>query len=230
MQASSFAKELNMQRFFDILFSGIAIIVFSPLLLITMLILKCTGEHEVFYLQRRMGKGGKPFGIIKFATMLKNSMNMGAGGVTVRNDPRILPVGRILRKTKINELPQLFNIFIGQMSIVGWRPLVVASYEKYSDEVKSHISTVLPGLSGVGSIIFRDEEKYYQDLQNPHEFYDKVILPYKGEVEIWYVQHKNIVLYFKVIILTVISVFNPKSNLYLKWFKDLPERPAELPL
>lgn len=219
-----------MQRFFDILFSGIAIIVFSPLLLITMLILKCTGEHEVFYLQRRMGKGGKPFGIIKFATMLKNSMNMGAGGVTVRNDPRILPVGRILRKTKINELPQLFNIFIGQMSIVGWRPLVVDSYEKYSDEVKSYLSTVSPGLSGVGSIIFRDEEKYYQDLPNPKEFYDNIILPYKGQVEIWYVQHKNIVLYFKVIILTIVSVLNPKSNLYLKWFKGLPERPAELSL
>lgn len=219
-----------MQRFFDILFSGIAIIVLSPLLLVTMLILKCTGEHEVFYLQTRMGRGNRPFGIIKFATMLKNSMNMGAGGVTVRDDPRILPVGRVLRKTKINELPQLFNIFIGQMSIVGWRPLVVESYDQYSDEVKSYLSTVSPGLSGVGSIIFRDEEKYYQDLQDPMEFYNRVILPYKGQVEIWYVQHKSIVLYFKVIILTVISVLNPKSTLYLKWFKGLPERPAELPL
>ena len=219
-----------MQRFFDIVFSGIAIIILSPLLLITMLILKCTGEHEVFYLQERMGKGNKPFGIIKFATMLKDSMNMGAGGVTVRDDPRILPVGKFLRKTKINELPQLFNIFIGQMSIVGWRPLIVRSYNNYSEEVKSKLCTVSPGLSGVGSIIFRDEEKYYQDLPNPQEFYDKVILPYKGQVEIWYVQNKSIVLYFKVIILTVISVINPNSNLYLKWFKGLPERPAELPL
>ena len=219
-----------MQRFFDVVFSGIAIIILSPLLLITMLILKCTGEHEVFYLQERMGKGNKPFGIIKFATMLKNSMNMGAGGVTVRDDPRILPVGKILRKTKINELPQLFNIFIGQMSIVGWRPLIVRSYNNYPEEVKAILSTVSPGLSGVGSIIFRDEEKYYQDLPNPQEFYDKVILPYKGQVEIWYVENKSIILYFKVIILTVISVINPKSNLYLKWFKGLPERPAELPL
>lgn len=219
-----------MQRFFDICFSSIAIIILSPLLLITMMILKCTGEHEVFYLQRRMGKGNKPFGIIKFATMLKNSMNMGAGGVTVRNDPRILPVGRILRKTKINELPQLFNIFIGQMSIVGWRPLVVKSYELYSDEVKSYLSKVPPGLSGVGSIIFRDEEKYYQDLPDPMEFYNRVILPYKGQVEIWYVENRSLILYFKVIILTVISVINPKSKLYLKWFKGLPERPVELPL
>ena len=219
-----------MQRFFDILFSSLAIIFFSPLLLITMIILKCTGEHEVFYLQKRMGKNNRIFGIIKFATMLKNSLNMGAGGVTVRNDPRILPVGKILRKTKINELPQLFNIFIGQMSIVGWRPLIPESYELYSDEVKEKISTVSPGLSGVGSIIFRDEEKYYQDLEDPMEFYNRVILPYKGKCEIWAVQHKGLKLYFQVIILTVISVLKPNSNLYLKWFKDLPERPKELPL
>ncbi len=116
------------------------------------------------------------------------------------------------------------------MSVVGWRPLIVKSYDLYSDEVKSYISTVSPGLSGVGSIIFRDEEKYYQDLENPQEFYNKVILPYKGEVEIWYVKNKSIVLYFKVIILTIVSVLKPDSNLYLKWFKGLPERPAELPL
>lgn len=219
-----------MTRFFDILFSGLAIIIFSPLLLITMVVLKLTGEHEIFYVQTRMGQNNKEFGILKFATMLKNSLNMGAGGVTVRNDPRILPVGRFLRKTKINELPQLFNIFIGQMSVVGWRPLLKNTYDKYSDEVKENISKLRPGLSGVGSIVFRDEEKYYQDLPNPHEFYDQVILPYKGKCEIWAAQHKGLKLYFQVIILTVISVIKPSSNLYLKWFKGLPERPAELPL
>ncbi|MGI5070486.1 sugar transferase [Treponema pectinovorum] len=219
-----------MQRFFDVLFSGIAIILLSPLFLVTMIILKCTGEHEIFYLQQRMGKKNTPFYIIKFATMLKNSINMGAGDVTVRNDPRILPFGKFLRKTKINELPQLFNIFIGQMSIVGWRPLVIDSYEMYTDEVKKYISTVSPGLSGVGSIIFRDEESYYQDLDNPKIFYDEVIRPYKGKCEIWYVKNRSIMLYFKVIILTVISVVNPKSNIYIKWFKNLPKRPTELPL
>jgi len=154
---------------------------------------------------------------------------MGAGTVTVRNDPRILPFGKFLRKTKINELPQLFNIFIGQMSVVGWRPLVVESYEKYSDDVKNVISKVRPGLSGVGSVVFRDEERYYQDLPNPHEFYDNVIRPYKGKCEIWAVEHKSLKLYFQVIILTIISVIKPNSTLFLKWFKGLPERPEELP-
>lgn len=219
-----------MTRFFDILFSGLAIIVLSPLFIVVMIVLKFTGEHEVFYLQQRMGKDNKPFGIIKFATMLKNSLNMGAGDVTLRNDPRILPFGKFLRKTKINELPQLFNIFVGQMSIVGWRPLVVSSYEAYTEEVKEKISKIMPGLSGVGSIVFRDEEKYYQDLPNPHEFYDNVIRPYKGQCEIWAAEHMGLKLYFQVIILTVVSVIKPNSKLYLKWFKGLPERPAELSL
>ena len=218
-----------MTRFFDLLFSSIAIIILSPIFIITIIILKCTGEHEIFYLQPRMGKNNKQFNIVKFATMLKNSPNMGARDVTIRNDPRILPFGKFLRKTKINELPQLFNIFIGQMSIVGWRPLMVHSYEMYTEEVKSYLSKIKPGLSGVGSIIFRDEEKYYQDLPNPHEFYCNVILPYKGQCEIWAAQHKGLKLYFQVIILTIISVIKPKSNLYLKWFKGLPERPEELP-
>jgi lipopolysaccharide/colanic/teichoic acid biosynthesis glycosyltransferase len=91
------------------------------------LLLKLTGEGEVFYIQPRTGKGGKPFGLIKLATMLKDSPNLPGGEVTLANDPRVLPLGRFLRKTKLNELPQLWNIFKGEMSFVGPRPLVPAS-------------------------------------------------------------------------------------------------------
>ena len=86
------------------------------------IVLRLTGEGEVFFLQERVGKDGKPFKLYKFATMLKNSPNMGTGTVTLKHDPRVLPVGRFLRKTKINELPQLLNILIGDMSVVGPRP------------------------------------------------------------------------------------------------------------
>ena len=98
-----------MQRFFDIIFSGLALLVLSPLLIPVMLILRFTGEGEVFFIQQRVGLGGKEFGIYKFATMLKNSPSIGPGTVTVRDDPRILPFGKFLRKTKINELPQLIK-------------------------------------------------------------------------------------------------------------------------
>ena len=111
-----------MVRFFDIFFSGLALIVLSPLLVPVVIILKFTGEGEVFYLQDRVGKDGKIFKLMKFATMLKDSPNMGTGTVTVKDDPRVLPFGKFLRKTKINELPQLLNILKGDISIIGWRP------------------------------------------------------------------------------------------------------------
>ena len=146
-----------MQRFFDILFSSIALIVLSPLLVPVAILLRLTGEGEIFYIQNRIGRNGQPFGLIKFATMLKNSPNIGNGDITVINDPRVLPAGRFLRKTKINELPQIINIFKGDMSIVGPRPMVPKTFERYGQEGKL-ISQVRPGLTGVGSIIFRDED------------------------------------------------------------------------
>ena len=99
-----------MERFFDILFSGLALLLLSPLLVPIGIILKCSGEGEVFFLQERIGKDGKLFKLFKFATMLKDSPNLGTGTVTMRGDPRVLPVGKFLRKTKINELPQIINI------------------------------------------------------------------------------------------------------------------------
>ena len=108
-----------MDRFFDILFSGIALLLLSPLLVPIVITLRLTGEGEVFFLQERVGQAGEKFKLFKFATMLKNSPNIGTGTVTMRGDPRVLPIGRFLRKTKINELPQLLNIFFGDMLLVS---------------------------------------------------------------------------------------------------------------
>ena len=144
-----------MERFLDILFSGLALLALSPLLVPIVIILKFSGEGEVFFFQERIGKDGKLFKLYKFATMLKDSPNLGTGTVTMRDDPRVLPVGKFLRKTKINELPQLLNIFLGDMSVIGPRPLTAQTFGSYSDNTKAVISQVRPGLSGVGSIIFR---------------------------------------------------------------------------
>lgn len=217
-----------MIRFFDILFSGLAIIVLFPFMIPIMIGLKLTGEHDIFYLQERIGKGGKPFKVVKFATMLRDSPNLPGGLITLDKDPRILPMGNFLRKTKINELPQLLNIFIGQMSIIGYRPFVKKHYDLYTDTVKAEISKIVPGISGIGSVVFRNEEDILQKMENREYFHDKVITPYKGELECWYVKHKSIDVYFKLIVLTAIVVLNPKSQCWLKWFKDLPEVPSEL--
>jgi len=216
-------------RFFDIVFSALAMIVLFPFMIPIMIGLKLTGEHYIFYLQPRVGKGGKDFMVLKFATMLKDSPNLPGGVLTQKNDPRILPMGKFLRKTKINELPQLVNILIGQMSVVGPRPQARRHYELYSDAVKREIDKVPPGLSGIASIVFRDEEAILDQVQGDRDhFHDTIIAPYKGELEVWWVRHRTLANYFKIIILTIIVLFAPHSRLYHKWFRDLPTPPKEL--
>jgi len=219
-----------MQRFFDVLLSIIAILILSPLLVIIIVTLSLTGEREVFYVQKRIGVGGKSFGAFKFATMVKNSSNMGTGLITTRNDPRVLPIGRVLRKTKLNEFPQLFNILIGDMSFVGPRPQVQKHFDVFPDNVKSEIVKIRPGLTGIGSIVFRDEENILERNKqlSYEECYSTLIAPYKGELELWYIENKNLYTYFMLIVLTAWVVFFPKSKIYERIFSDLPQPISEL--
>lgn len=217
-----------MIRFFDILFSGITLILLLPLFLIVALILALTGEHQVFYLQRRVGSGGKDFYVFKFTTMLKDSEKMSGGLLTQQNDPRVLPFGSFLRKTKINELPQLLNIFLGSMSVVGPRPQARPHYEIYSEDQKYCISWLKPGLTGIGSLIFRDEEgilaRSSYDFDHTH---DRIITPYKGELEKWYYHHRSLKNYFKIIFLTALGML--KSDLkVMHRFPELPPVPQDL--
>ncbi len=218
-----------MTRFFDILCSFLAMVILLPFMLPIMLIQKLTGEHYVFYLQTRVGRFGKDFKVFKFATMLKDSPNMPGGVLTQKNDPRILPMGNFLRKTKINELPQLINIFLGSMSFVGPRPQARRHYELYSEHVRGRIDLVRPGLTGVGSLIFRDEEHLLDHVTGDRDkFHDEVIAPYKGELEIWFTENRSLRLYFAVIFLTAVSVLSPKNKLYRKLLTSLPEPCDEL--
>lgn len=217
-----------MERFFDIFFSSLAIIVLSPIFFSVALLLKFTGEGEIFFTQERIGKNGKTFRLFKFATMLKDSPNIGTGTVTMKNDPRVLPIGKFLRKTKINELPQLINIFFGDISVIGPRPLTAQTFGSYSVEIQEIIKKVRPGLSGVGSIIFRDEEEIMHGATASVDFYDNVIAPYKGVLEEWFVYKKGMKIYFLSIFITVWTVIYPGTKIAWKIFKDLPEPPEEL--
>jgi lipopolysaccharide/colanic/teichoic acid biosynthesis glycosyltransferase len=216
-----------MPRIIDVLLSLLALLILLPLFIPIIVILLLTGEHKVFYLQTRVGYKNKDFKIIKFATMLSNSANMGSGSLTLKNDPRVLPFGTFLRKTKINELPQILNIIIGDLSIVGPRPQMQVDFEKYSNDVQNKIYNVRPGLTGIGSIIFRDEESLISlaaENENPHDFYKRVIAPYKGELEIWYHSHRSVFLDSQLIFMTAWAIISPATRLYEKWFKDLPKR------
>lgn len=196
--------------------------------------LKLTGEHDIFYTQMRVGKGGKEFPLIKFATMLRNSPNLPGGLFTAENDPRMLPMGKFLRKTKINELPQLINILKGDMSVIGYRPQTMSHYRYFPEEDKKVLKDSTPGLSGIGSIAFRNEEEIMQEVtkesgseEGRERFYAEILSPYKSRLECWYIQHKGIGMYFRLIWLTVIAVLKPTNNSWKK-LPDLPEVPAEL--
>ena len=214
-----------MVRVFDIFFSGLALILLLPFLLIISLLLKLTGEGKIFFLQDRVGKNREMFKLFKFVTMLKDSSSMGTGTVTIENDPRVLPVGKFLRKTKINELPQLFNVLIGHMSLVGPRPQALKCFDAFSIESQNIIVKVKPGLSGIGPIVFRGEESVLKGNNGTIDFYENVIGPYKGEVEAWYVGKQDLITYFSLIMLTIWVVLFPKSDLVWRFFKDLPSPP-----
>ena len=217
------------KRIIDIILSITAFILLAPLLLPVALWLFISGEHHNIYLQERIGYKNCRFKIWKFATMLKNSPNLGTGSLTVRSDPRILPIGKFLRKTKINELPQIVNVFIGSMSIVGPRPQMEIDFLKFSKEVQKNIYDSKPGITGVGSIIFRDEEKWISRCSgDKHEFYTKNIAPYKGQLELWYQSNMSFTTDVKIIFLTLWVILFSESALIFKLLDNLPEKPEHL--
>lgn len=201
-----------------------ALILLSPIIIFAILVLLLTGEHEVFYFQNRMGYQNRLFKIWKFATMIKNSPNMGTGEITLRHDPRVTKFGKLLRITKINELPQIINVFKGDMSIVGPRPLMEVSFKVYPNRIQQVIYNCKPGITGIGSLIFRDEEKLISDAEDPKAMYAR-IYPYKGDLELWYQKKASLYTDFIIIFLTAWSIVVPKNTLAHKIYKDLPLRP-----
>jgi lipopolysaccharide/colanic/teichoic acid biosynthesis glycosyltransferase len=213
-----------LKRIFDIISSGIVLILISPLIIPIMIILKLTGEGKIFYVQERIGENRKSFGLLKFATMLENSPNMTGGEVTSGKDPRVLPVGRFLRKTKINELPQLLNIIKGDMSVVGPRPMTPRNFSYYSLDIQEKIKDLKPGLTGIGSIVFRDEESILAKSDKPHlDCFKEDIAPFKGALESWYWEKKSFLLDLQLVFITIYVIVFPNSKIISKLYKDLPK-------
>ena len=209
------------KRTIDLAFAITFLALSLPVFLLIMLVLSITGDKEIFYLQERVGYKNKRFFICKFATMFVNSEYNGNGQFTLANDTRVTPFGRMLRKTKLNELPQLINILKGDMSLVGPRPLMPESFDRYSDDVQNRIYNIQPGLTGVGSIIFRDEVKLLNNCSDYDNLYKK-INAHKGKLEIWYQKNRGIRIDFVILFLTGLSIFFPNQTLIYKVFKNLP--------
>ncbi len=221
-----------MKRLLDLTIAAVGLLVLSPILIPVCVLLLLFDEHQIFYRQERIGKHSKKFGILKFATMLKDSPTIGNGMLTVRNDPRITKVGKWLRLTKLNELPQLWNVFVGQMSFVGPRPLTAVGISRYEQAVSQTILQLRPGITGIGSLVFRDEEKLVslckENGGDPKAYYREHIFPYKGRVECWYASKQSFRIDFLLLIATLYSVVFNDRKIAFKLFKDLPELPKEL--
>ena len=216
------------KRASDIVSSLVALLLLSPLLIPIVIGLKLTGEGYIFYFQERVGLKNKHFDIYKFATMLKDSVNMKGGLITTKKDPRITPMGGFLRKSKINELPQLLNILFGHMSVVGPRPVMQKSFEQYPPHVQEVIYNVKPGLTGIGSLVFRDEEELITKVRDEGgdtwAFYKEKIYPYKGQLEQWYQKNQSFWVDIKIIFLTAWAIVSPSIKTH-KFFDGLPVKP-----
>lgn len=196
--------KLFLKRVFDIFFSLLGLVVLSPLLLIVAVWIKLSTREKVFYKQVRMGQNLKLFEIYKFQTMVPDADKMGPL-VTVGEDPRVTKPGKFLRKYKIDELPQLFNVLKGDMSFVGPRP-EVPKYLPYYTIEQLKLFKIKPGITDYASIEFRDEEEYLSENQDKPNFYEEVLLPRKLRYSLRYLTNYSIIKDITIILLTILSV------------------------
>lgn len=194
-----------MTRVFDILFSFFGLLILSPFFVIIWLIIVLTSRGGGFYTQNRVGKDGKDFSLYKFRSMRKDA-DKGSLITVGGRDSRITKIGYFIRKFKIDELPQLFNVLIGDMSLVGPRPEVRRYVDLYSEEQKKVLS-VRPGITDYASIEYVDENEILGKADNPDEVYVSQIMPDKINLNMKYIENKSVKEYFKIIFLTVFKIF-----------------------
>lgn len=193
------------KRLFDIIFSILGIVILSPFLLIISVLILFTSAGGAFYRQIRVGKNGNEFKVFKFRTMRKDADKSGSLTVGMR-DNRITAIGFYLRKYKLDELPQLFNILLGEMSFVGPRPEVPKYVALYDNEQKA-VLAVKPGLTDYASIVYSEENKLLATAENPEEFYVKKVMPAKLKLNLRYINEMNLETDLKVILKTIGKIF-----------------------
>ena len=192
------------KRLFDIVFSLLGLIILAPILLIISILIKANSEGDILYKQKRIGKAGEPFYVNKFRTMVKDADKKGKQ-ITVGNDSRITRVGRVLRKLKLDELPQLINVLKGEMSFVGPRP-EVSKYVKLYTKSQREILNIKPGITDYASIYFSNESELLDQADDSEEFYVNKVMPYKIMLNKRYIENKSLVEDVKVICMTLLKI------------------------
>jgi lipopolysaccharide/colanic/teichoic acid biosynthesis glycosyltransferase len=193
-----------MKRYFDLGASLAGLIVLSPLLLVLMALIWFQDFRNPFYIAPRVGRGGKPFRMIKFRSMIVGADRFGVDS-TSSDDHRITPIGRFIRKCKLDEFPELFNVLLGHMSLVGPRPNVVRDVELYTDQER-RLLMVRPGITDLASIVFADEGDILEGQTNPDLVYNQLIRPWKSRLGLLYVEKNSVRLDFQIIFLTLITL------------------------
>ena len=191
------------KRIFDFTLSLVMSVVLLPFIVLVGIMIKIDSPGKIFFLQKRVTTNGKVFKIFKFRTMKENSEKL--SGVTVDNDPRITKLGKYLRKFRIDEIPQIFNILTGDLSFVGARPESVKYVKEYSPEM--YATLLMPaGVTSPASILFKDEAELLKGAKNPDETYVKDILPKKMAYNLEYIENCSLLYDIKVMLKTVIAV------------------------
>lgn len=193
------------KRFFDLLMSSLGLLILGPALLIIALLVKLDSPGPVFYRQERVGRGGKTFRIHKFRTMRHEPQGQGLQ-ITVGADTRITRVGHSLRATKLDELPQLLDVWLGDMSLVGPRPEVPRYVAHYPAELKRKVLSVRPGITDLASIEYRDESSVLAHASNPEQAYINEVLPHKLALQAAYVEQVSVWLDIKLICRTIVAI------------------------
>jgi len=200
-----------MKRLIDVVVSIAGLIMFSPFLLIAMLFIWLQDFHSPFYVAERVGKDNRGFAMIKLRSMIVNADKSKVDS-TSSNDPRITLIGRLVRRYKLDELPQLWNVLKGDMSLVGPRPNVKRETELYT-VMEKKILCVKPGITDISSIVFSDESEILKDSKDPDIDYNQLIRPWKSRLGLLYVEKKTIWLDIIIILLTILAIFSRKKAL-----------------
>ncbi|MBQ2676103.1 MAG: sugar transferase [Clostridia bacterium] len=194
------------KRFFDFVIALMVFIVFLPIYIVCAILIKCTSEGPVFYRQVRVGRYGKEFRIFKFRTMVVNADKIGTQITVGDRDPRITKVGYLLRKTRLDEFPQVLNVLCGDMCLIGARPEVPKYVDAYTDEMMATL-LLAPGISGMASLEFKNENEMLEGKEDPEKCYIEEILPIKMGINLKYIENMSLWLDIKILVRTFIAVF-----------------------
>lgn len=209
-----------MKRLFDIVASAIGLVIFFPVMLVVALVVKIASPGPILFSQKRLTMGMKEFDIYKFRSMVSNEFREKNTVQIKGSSNEITPVGKFMRKTKLDELPQLWNILKGDMSFIGPRPELPRRLKYYTEKQKE-IFSVRSGISSPASIVFSDEEYLMNQVEDPEKFYIEQIMPYKIELNLYYIEQRSFFYDIWLIIATLLKILNKVKNENIVKYQEL---------